>query len=274
MTYQLFLPTPPLRSFIDCYWVLATHTGSLPFEQRVPVDGRADIMFNFGSHYLRSDADGSPRTLAASHIDAQRTYPLHIVQCGAIHLLGVRFHPGGLAAFTREPQHYLTEHTHDLAVVLGRKAAVLEAQLYDEQASVYAQARLLDAFFMAKLNVPPGWQAAQDMLSQIYTSQGLLSIQSLSRDAGYSIRTVDRLFARLFGLTPKFYARIARFEAALGLVVATQMLLADVAAAAGYADQAHMAREFQQFAAQSPTQARAARQFTEMSNFFKPFENA
>jgi AraC-like DNA-binding protein len=274
MAYHLFTPAPPLRPFIESYWALVTYADAMPFQQRIPVDGRADIVFNFGSHYLRNDAQGIPQTLAVSHIDAQRTYPLSIAQQGHIHLLGVRFHPGGLAAFMREPQHYLTEHTLNLYDMLGRSAVVLEAQLYDAQASFCTQAALLDAFFLARLCLPSGWQAVQYMLGQLRGSGGLRSIQSLSHEVGYSIRTVDRLFSRLIGLTPKFCARIARYELASNLVTTSQLPLAEVALAAGYADQAHLTREFQQFAAQTPTQARAEQRLAEMSNFFKPTENA
>jgi AraC-like DNA-binding protein len=63
--------------------------------------------------------------------------------------------------------------------------------------------------------------------------------------AGVSTRQVERLFARHLGVAPKTVARVVRFQAALrALMRDPGCPLADVAAAAGYFDQAHFVRDF------------------------------
>jgi transcriptional regulator GlxA family with amidase domain len=61
----------------------------------------------------------------------------------------------------------------------------------------------------------------------------------------------DRFRAEL-GVTPKTAARIFRFERACGLLSQLRQPLADVAAACGYADQAHMTRDWSAFTGASP----------------------
>ena len=61
----------------------------------------------------------------------------------------------------------------------------------------------------------------------------------------------DRFRAEL-GVTPKTAARIFRFERACGLLSHLRQPLADVAAACGYADQAHMTRDWSAFTGASP----------------------
>jgi AraC-like DNA-binding protein len=61
------------------------------------------------------------------------------------------------------------------------------------------------------------------------------------------------------GVTPKFYARIARAEHTAALLAAPgPVSLADVAAQAGYADQSHMTRDFLRLAGTPPARWRAA----------------
>ena len=61
----------------------------------------------------------------------------------------------------------------------------------------------------------------------------------------------DRFRAEL-GITPKTAARIFRFERACGLISNLRQPLAEVAAACGYADQAHMTRDWNAFTGTSP----------------------
>ena len=60
------------------------------------------------------------------------------------------------------------------------------------------------------------------------------------------------------GLNPKHYFRIRRFNAAVRRLAAKDgTALSGVAAAAGYSDQAHLSREFREFAGVAPTEYRA-----------------
>ena len=59
-------------------------------------------------------------------------------------------------------------------------------------------------------------------------------------------------FRAELGVTPKTAARIFRFERACGLISVLRLPLADVAAACGYADQAHMTRDWNAFTGASP----------------------
>lgn len=62
-------------------------------------------------------------------------------------------------------------------------------------------------------------------------------------------------FRHVVGVAPKHYQRIVRFQAALrAMRVADPAPLATIAASAGYADQAHMCREFTSMAGVVPSQ--------------------
>jgi hypothetical protein len=85
-------------------------------------------------------------------------------------------------------------------------------------------------------------------------SNGALSVAAAADRAGLSARHLQRRFVRDVGLTPKLYARLSRFSAAMtACTTAPTRNLADVAAAFGFADQAHFAREARFFAGRPPS---------------------
>lgn len=84
----------------------------------------------------------------------------------------------------------------------------------------------------------------------------------LADEIGWSRGYFARIFAVEYGLKPKSAARIARFGRAKTALRRPGASLADVAAGCGYADQAHLTREWRRLAGCSPTGWQA-----EMSSF-------
>lgn len=106
----------------------------------------------------------------------------------------------------------------------------------------------------APLVRPEVWQA-WDLLSR---SAGRMPVATVARAAGVSTRHLATLFRAEVGLSPKTVARLMRFETvigALGRAVRIQrpIDLARIAVHCGYADQAHLTREFTGFAGTAPT---------------------
>ena len=83
---------------------------------------------------------------------------------------------------------------------------------------------------------------------------GTIAIGALAAEVGWSRRHLTARFSHEFGLSPKVAARVIRFDRARRLLPHRRGDLASVAARCGYADQAHMIREFHQFCGCSPTQ--------------------
>jgi AraC-like DNA-binding protein len=81
------------------------------------------------------------------------------------------------------------------------------------------------------------------------------TVDEMSRATAMSPRTLQRWFARHVGLPPRRYLRLLRFHKAFAQVP-EQPSLAEHAAAQGYADQAHMARDFRALAGVPATEAR------------------
>ena len=82
--------------------------------------------------------------------------------------------------------------------------------------------------------------------------QATSNIRDVVTESGYSHRTFVGLFRDSVGLTPKRYCRVLRFAGALREAAAEGTSFVDLAAAAGYSDQAHLNREFREFAGVTP----------------------
>ncbi|MEZ0244589.1 MAG: helix-turn-helix domain-containing protein [Sphingomonas sp.] len=82
------------------------------------------------------------------------------------------------------------------------------------------------------------------------------SVEEIAARSGLPHRQLQRIFARDLGMPPRAYLRLLRFRDAMIEVQASAAPLAHAAAGTGYADQAHMAREFRSLAGVPPREAR------------------
>jgi transcriptional regulator GlxA family with amidase domain len=83
-------------------------------------------------------------------------------------------------------------------------------------------------------------------------------VAELAGETGWSPRHLDNRFRSEIGLTPKAAARVIRFDRARRMLMRRVRdggppALADLAAAGGYYDQAHLAREFRGLAGCPPS---------------------
>ncbi|MGH3352396.1 MAG: helix-turn-helix domain-containing protein [Nocardioides sp.] len=76
-------------------------------------------------------------------------------------------------------------------------------------------------------------------------------VQEVADEVGYSRRRVSDLVRAETGVAPKQFQRLARFDRSKRLL--GRVSLAHAATACGYADQAHLTREWQEFAGCTPT---------------------
>ncbi len=96
-------------------------------------------------------------------------------------------------------------------------------------------------------------------LGRIEASGGTVDVGSLARELGHSRKHVIALFRDQVGVPPKLFARLVRFGRIMDRARrAGSEDWAELAAAHGYYDQAHLARDVRRFSGLTPTQARAS----------------
>ena len=179
---------------------------------------------------------------------------VEIVSAGGAYCLQVNFTPAGARRFFGLPMNALAETMADPADILGPPFDRLRQMLGNET----CRERMLDmveTFIAARLEKAA--LARSDVLhvySKMAGSSGTLPIGMLAELADISRKHLNRLFLDAFGLPPKTVSRILRFQRAKDC--ALQSSRADwsmIAAECGFADQAHLIREFHAFSGQTPT---------------------
>ena len=115
-----------------------------------------------------------------------------------------------------------------------------------------ARFAILDEVLTRRLTPAKGSPLVAHAWQHLAASHGRSSVESLAQDTGWSRQYMAERFRAELGITPKTAARIFRFEHACGLISNLRLPLADVAAACGYADQAHMTRDWNAFTGTSP----------------------
>lgn len=243
--YQLRPPAPALARHVEHYWFVTTPDGQ-PVDLRVEVfvDCRADLIVNFGAPYTREVIGGERVAYDRSNLDAQRLVPIRIAQRGLVRIAGVRFRLGGLGPFSRAPLVPFTNQTPAPSAVLGEEAVALE-QALGATHDVDEQARLLDRFLLGRLERSEGLATFERGLGLLVERDGLARVDEVAIAAGVSERQLARLFARYLGVPPKTAARVLRFQSTMrALMRDPGCALAEVAAAAGYFDQAHFIKDF------------------------------
>ena len=141
--------------------------------------------------------------------------------------------------------------------MLPRRARELPAQL---AACSHWEERfaLLDEVFAAGLadaGCPPPTSLGLDALARTH---GRAPIGWICDQLGRSRRYLATRFREQIGLPPKTVARILRFDRAVALLERGDVSLAQLAFECGYYDQAHLTRDFREFAGTSPAKLLAA----------------
>ncbi|MFE9333634.1 helix-turn-helix domain-containing protein [Streptomyces sp. NPDC006925] len=89
---------------------------------------------------------------------------------------------------------------------------------------------------------------------RLLAARGRVQVGGVAAELGWSRRYLTERFRGEVGLSPKTFARVLRFEHAHELATLHDPLpWADVATVSGYADQAHLVRDWSEFTGRSPT---------------------
>jgi methylphosphotriester-DNA--protein-cysteine methyltransferase len=139
--------------------------------------------------------------------------------------------------------------------VWGRPAV---AELRDRLATTdgpHEMLMLLEEELMRRLRETAGLGLVRHASNVIVANSGAVAIGDLSVAAGVSNTHLAQRFKALIGVTPKRLARSQRFASTmLAIDPAERVDWGDVAAGAGYFDQAHFGHEFREFTGLTPTQ--------------------
>lgn len=252
--YVVGIPAPPLRAFVSRYtgyryegFEPGVHVG-LPSRYLTFLVSLGDPIDVGLMHDM-----AVPREQFTALVGGLHTQPAAVHHDGNQYGIQLDVTPSGARALFGMPAAEIATLTLPLDMALGRLATELvdrirAAPTWSRRFAVLDQL-LLQA--LSELDEPPREVTfAWDRLTR---SGGTVEVGRLATEVGWSRRHLSEQFRREFGLPPKTLARVVRFDRARRILTGTtRPSLGTVAATAGYADQAHMTRDWREFAGASP----------------------
>jgi AraC-like DNA-binding protein len=251
-------PPPDLAHVALQFW---ESIGREPFaEEAVIPRNSVELMINLGEPFWVVDAASGERRLfkaawlAGLHDGAIRIVPAFDTAASPTHLVCIQLTVTSAREIVQLPMIDVANRVVELEDILERETAPLRERLLNAETPAerfahmlaFARARADRARFAAS---PAVLEAAGRMTDHA----GGVGIGDICADLGISRQRLAERFADEIGLGPKRYARLLRFRAAIdAMSVADMPPLAQVAAEAGYFDQAHFTRDFKAFAGASP----------------------
>lgn len=164
-------------------------------------------------------------------------------------------HPGSARMLFGVPAAPLTSAIVDLAELIPAARHLPErlagraswSERFDMAIDALQAGLAMDRSVPAQPDLQYAWE-------RIVRSDGAVRVTELAAETGWSRRHLTSRFTSEYGMAPKELARIVRFQRSRELMAdAVTRPFADVATRAGYADQAHMTREWAALAGCTPT---------------------
>jgi AraC-like DNA-binding protein len=239
--YRESRPSLDLEAVVACRWVSVVRLAGRRGPTAIVPDGCADVMAY----------DDAPPHVAGPDATTRWT-TLHE---GTV-ITGIRLRPGAVRAILGCDARDILNGEAPLSD-LAPGAAGLHRRLLTADSLSARYARLegwvRDALARTECRDRPVIAAGR-----LIAADPRIELDAIAKRFAWTARTMHRQFRAACGYGPKHLQRIMRIQAAIRAAQAsTPVRLVDVAAVAGYADQAHMSRDFRDITGFSPRECLA-----------------
>jgi AraC-like DNA-binding protein len=226
-------PAADLAPFVDFYWIVRWDlTGQAPYDQAILPHPNVNLAFEAGR----------PPVAAVYGVDT-KIFTRRL--SGAGKALGIRFRPGGFRPYYGAPISALNDRVVPASAIFGPgTGSTLDGVMAaaDDEAMIACAAGLLRA---AAPSADPVTDEVAGIVARITADPAIRRVGELATAFGIPERRLQRMFAEYVGVSPKWVMRRARLhEAASRADEGEGVDWAILASDLGYADQAHLSRDF------------------------------
>ena len=255
ITYEEWLPaSPALAGIVTVFWRVRGDGRNLPGSAVLP-DGCLEIVLNLGARvglYGPAYEGEQPERCVVGLLSKA----LRLVYTGDVHTYGIRFHPARGASLLGSSPKHLVERVlplSDVCAPLDRSIAALTAKPRATGSGPF-RASLEEILLGCVRSARPSDPLVAAAVDRLAGGNEVPSVTEIARALGVSPRQLQRRFVRRVGLPPKRFVRVVRFSRAWQRAsMEPRDAWAAIATDFGFADQAHLTREFRAFGAEPPT---------------------
>jgi AraC-like DNA-binding protein len=250
MEFAYYDAPAALAHCVKAIWCARGTKAEFDAPEPIVPDGCVEIIFNLGDRFIDAGTGAwQPRDLLAG----QMTRPVIALPTGDVDLIGVRFKTGRAGVALRTPVGDLQDQ------LIAASSVIRKADRLADDLRNLAPAERLDHLageLKGRLATTEADSlgAVDHALAIIAASRGNVAIERVASRVGITRRHLERRFNEHVGLNLKQVARIARIHSALDLLQRQPAMSgAEIAAACGYSDQAHLIRECRALAGATPS---------------------
>jgi AraC-like DNA-binding protein len=231
-------PSPELETFVEHYW-------SVRWDLRGLAPERAETLPHPSVHMIFERPGGS-RIAGVTRGKFSRM--LH----GLGGAIAVKFKPGGFRAFVDVPISMFTDRTVAVSRVFGAAGRSLDRRVAEATDDTTRIAVIED--FLRSCNPHPDSQAVHvaEIVYAVAGDRTIVKVDDLVERYGMNTRTLQRLFSKYAGVSPKWVIQRYRLHEAAEQLAGPSVNQAELALSLGYSDQAHFVRDFKAIVGTSP----------------------
>ncbi|TVQ21307.1 MAG: AraC family transcriptional regulator [Spirochaetaceae bacterium] len=213
----------------------------------IPLEGQTEITASASKKGLVAVAE-------PALVGPQQSYRIYDTS-RCTRALGIVFASGGAARFLGPQIDALTDSIVPATDILGPDIRALHQRLLEES-DPQRLFRIVEAYLRGHFDPDPQHANEIDFaVSAIRRGQtaGISLVDFAEDTIGFSHKHFVELFKRSVGLTPRRYQQLIRFNRMLeGSRLSPGVSWTEIAAAFGYADPSHLAKDFHRFAGMAP----------------------
>ena len=250
-------PVAALRTFVELVWASQAGPGDNPAAARrelVLPTGSLHLVVRLADLPLRVFREAGDRrgfTVGTAVVGGARAAPYLKDISRPVPSVGALLRPGAAAFLAGAPAgEFAGAHT-PLQDVWGHAAVDTLGDRLAAETSLAGRLDLFEASLLARLG---GLRRVDPRIAHAVSRLRLaVPVFEVAAECDLSHRHFTQRFRAAVGLKPKLWGRVVRFGQVLDRLAAEPTIAwAELAAAEGYADQAHFTRDFRAFAGLSP----------------------
>lgn len=267
---------PRLRAYVHGYFASSSQLRAPVLERHLP-SMEVPLLLNFGEPHRHSNLDSGEWSardgawIVGLHARHQLTQAV-----GERHFMVVRFTPIGAHLFLRLPMHSIANESIDLEQIDATLASAVMRRvgLARSWTDRFAAMESLIAQRIAETEMPG---SVDSVWRKLVVTDGRIALGSLDGELDCSHRTLIARFRTCVGFPPKTVARLLRFNRVVRSLDCSSrtranetvgkpylesthaddrrvaaIRWADIATHCGYFDQAHLIKDFREFAGNTP----------------------
>lgn len=251
-----FTPLPALQHFVKKI-ILARYqlnaSNPRPTTPFPPQPGHCLYFYPYDKiisrNYANQKVEEQPHAMLVgpqlSRVDLTMGYNMLVIM--------VFFQPGGMHRLLGIPMTEMLNQPFDAVSILGKDIDEVIEQL-NEVLDFNQMIAVVQKYLLYKSTKLKDILPIEQVLAKMTTLERFSNVDHLAKNACVSVRQLERQFKERIGISPKLYARQARFSKAWVMhEINPKLSWAQIAYSCHYADQMHMIRDFKDFVNGTPS---------------------